>query len=961
MFHRFSLILSAFLTVSALSLRAEPLDIPSGTVTFQLQDGFAEHTKWLHKIEGKGWHWTGTHFYIHRLPNNYDDWGIRDDWHDTVKLTMTAKVELPLGETKLLVRARGLSRVTIDGKVVATTRPHSGKGDGHNPVEPLPEPPMPGLRRAAYKVQEVIVPITINKTGTHTVILETLVGSKTYRAEPSETLIAIQEGQSFNILTPTDEPAPLTDNAVSALQSRVENELVTLDDEHRRSLAASQNSYWQSRHDQSRQAHEPLPADAIDTLLSVKVERLRKQSQGNGEGKTFHEQVLPVLRDNCFRCHDEKDRGGLRLSSLKLIQEGGDSGETVIVPNHPEKSSLIQRLHSDDEAERMPPNKPLSKSDQKLLEDWIANGAQWPEPSASAETFAFAPIVDDPAFARRAYLDSVGVPPSEEELTTFLKDERSDKRAQLIDKLLEDDRYADHWVSYWQDALAENPNILKPSLNNTGPFRLFLYDALRDNQPFDRMVTELIMMRGSTYNGGSAGFGMAAQNDSPYAAKAHVLASAFLGINMQCARCHDSPYHSTTQQDLFSIAAMLNRKPLTVPKTSSVSAGFFEKKGRESLIKVTLKPGTPVKPIWPFPEMLDASANAESLLHNPKDSRERLALIITSPTNDRFAQVLVNRVWQRLIGTGFVEPAHDWEGHSPSHPELLKALADDFVASNYDLKHLIQQIMTAKIYQRQAVGHNLDADAETRTFTAPDRRRMTAEQVVDSLFATSGTPMRTEVMSFDPDALRPAKTMINLGQPSRAWMLAELSNERDRPSLALPRAQAVTDVLQAFGWNGSRQNPIVQRETDPNLLQPGILANSTLTRWVTTASTDSALSNIAVNAVSVEALVDSLYLRFLGRLPTTPERAETMAILQDGFDERVLAEEEQTPTTPLEPLPYISWSNHLVKESTVVKMEMERRARAGDPADPRLETNWREAYEDVVWSLVNSPEFVWIP
>jgi len=149
-------------------------------------------------------------------------------------------------------------------------------------------------------------------------------------------------------------------------------------------------------------------------------------------------------------------------------------------------------------------------------------------------------------------------------------------------------------MGYWQDVLAENPTLINSSLNTTGPFRWFLYDAFRDNKPVDRWVTELVVRRVSADEGGSAGFGIAGDNDAPQAAKAQILASAFLGIQTQCARCHDSPYHRSTQEDLYSIASMLEQKPLTVPKSSRVPSAFFENKTREALIKVTLDVDKPV-------------------------------------------------------------------------------------------------------------------------------------------------------------------------------------------------------------------------------------------------------------------------------------------------------------------------------------------------------------------------------
>ncbi len=154
---------------------------------------------------------------------------------------------------------------------------------------------------------------------------------------------------------------------------------------------------------------------------------------------------------------------------------------------------------------------------------------------------------DDLRFLRRVYLDTVGVIPTRAEIDSFRTQQRPDKRARLIDRLLQDPRWADHWVSYWQDVLAENPSIINPTLNNTGPFRWWIHESFLDNKPLDRFVTELVMMSGSERAGGPAGFSMATQNDLPMAAKANILSTAFLGVQMKCSRCHDAPYHANTQ------------------------------------------------------------------------------------------------------------------------------------------------------------------------------------------------------------------------------------------------------------------------------------------------------------------------------------------------------------------------------------------------------------------------------
>jgi hypothetical protein len=570
------------------------------------------------------------------------------------------------------------------------------------------------------------------------------------------------------------------------------------------------------------------------------------------------------------------------------------------------------------------------------------------------------PLTGDLAFLRRVSLDVIGLIPAPEEIEAFLADPAETRRARAIDRLLEHPSWADHWVGYWQDVLAENPNIVNPTLNNTGPFRWWLYESFRDNKPFDRFVTELVMMEGSTYFGGPAGFALATENDAPMAAKGHIVGKAFLGLEMSCARCHDAPFHDFTQQDLFSLAAMLQRGPQPVPKTSSVPTAGSD---RELLVTVTLTPGTQVKPEWPFPD-LSPSDLPEGVLRRPGDSRERLAALITSPRNDRFAQVIVNRLWQRYLGRGLVEPSDDWEHASPSHPELLDWLAREFVSQGYDLKHVARLILNSQAYQRQAAGREAVDPRQPYLFAAPVQRRMTAEQLVDSLFRAAGKPFDAGAMSVDIDSSRSHRQSLNLspgswGEPTRSWMFASLSNERDRPSLSLPFAQPFVEVLETFGWRGSRQDPVTVRPEEPTPPQPGVLANGVIGRRVTRLSEDSVFTAMALEEQPLERLLERVFVRVLSRSPTAEERAEFVQLLERGYDERRTG----SPPAPPRKLPrnLIGWSNHLDPEANVIKLELEKAVRAGEPPTARLAPDWRERMEDVVWSLTNSPEFVFLP
>lgn len=821
-------------TILALAL-GKPVAAQTRAVGISFQEGLPSHERWPmpgESLPRETLHWEGTHFLLPRLPLRYDPWGIRDAWRGPVLTRLTADVVLPPGKRRFLIRARALSRLWVNGNVIAQTAALTkSPPDGEEPVIPLTKPPLPGLRPAAYGQQEAFGEAEVPADGKCQVVLETLVGGAKLRAETSELCVAVQdvEGKSYAVLTPGSVPLPLTDAAVEPELVRLEKALARFDDTNRRTLAKSQSAFWTRRHTIARawtEAH-PVPTSAIDTALKT----------------------------------------------------------------------------------------------------------------------AQAPLSEDTAFLRRLSLDTVGVPSSEAELRAFLADKSPDKRARAIERLLADPRRADHEMPGWLDLLAENPSLINPALNTTGPFRWFLYDSLRDNKPLDRLVTELLLLRGSPHTGGSAGFALAGENDAPFATKGQIVASAFLGIELGCARCHDAPYHSNKQRELYALAALLERKPVTVPKTSSVPAAFFEKKARESLIQVTLKPGEPVAPAWPFATVTGVadSPALDALTEAPSDSRERLAALITAPQNRRFAQVAVNRLWKRLMGTGFVEPSSDWENREVQHPALLAWLAQELVAHDYDLTHVQRLILRSRAYQ-----------SATRT-----PRRLSAEQLVDSLYTATGQAMDTEELTFDPTGRRPEGARITLGRPQRAWMLASLTNERDRPSLSLPRAQCVTDMLEAFGWKGDRQAPRAERESAPHVLQPGVLANSTLATSLTRAAYDSPLARLALTARSPEALVDTTFLRFLSRFPTPAERQRFALALRPGFTQRRVAGTKPPTAPPL--LPRITWFNHLQAETTTIAQELERRTQQGPPADPRLRSAWRETYEDFIWSLINTREFVWTP
>ena len=795
-----------------------------------------------------------------RLPQKYNDKGLRVQWSNPLLLRMTGLVRLPAGDIQFIVRSRSAARLRIDGQPVMSNPFHNVGGGGHTPIK--------DTRKIKESHIRTLQPGDTESLGTfrgdgrvHRVQLEVIVGGRAKRPEPGETVVAFRplgSKKPFQVLAPQQRVLLTEEGWLDYLDSR-RDPLRQIDAANRLRNSAKWSQHWKTRHASARR----------------------------WIGKT----------------------GGPRIPDAAR----GAS-------NNPIDRFLAARL---------------AKSDKVAGQ-----------------------LTGDYAFLRRVTLDVVGTLPTHEQIASFVNDKSPRRRANYIDRLLRHPGWADHWVSYWQDVLAENPNILKPSLNNTGPFRWWIYESLLDNKPMDRFVTELVAMEGDKYVGGPAGFGMATQNDVPMAAKAHVIGQAFLGVQMKCARCHDAPFHDLKQRDLFQLAAMLKRGPQPVPKSSSIPLGKDALK--DLIVNVTLKPGSQVKPAWPFETIAQKALPAE-FRPRTSDTRLQLAAYITSPTNNRFAKVIVNRVWARYLGRGIVEPVDDWEHAEPSHPELLEWLSREFIKSGYDLKHIARLILTSQAYQRKPVSVEFSTDRTKYDFAAPLRRRMTAEQVVDSLFTAAGKRFNAGRLNMDLDGARPYKQFLDLGDPRRAWEFASLSNERDRPSLAMPYSQDFVSLMKVFGWRAARQDPNTTRDHDPTILQSAILANGIVGRRITRLSDDGALTELAVKQQPLEQLIRRVYLRVLTRPPTQAEAKLFADLLGRGYSERVIQVDPAKVRRRFPRPTGVSWSNHLRPEANRLKMEMEKLVQQGDPPSVRLKADWRLRMEDMIWALINSPEFAFVP
>jgi len=455
----------------------------------------------------------------------------------------------------------------------------------------------------------------------------------------------------------------------------------------------------------------------------------------------FAADIKPILQKNCTKCHSNgKSKGGFSIDHVHSVEAGGDSGP-AIVKGKGSASLLVKLLLSNDSDEFMPPKGDrLPLNEVALLRAWIDQGLQW-EKGFTFAKFRNAPLaprkvdlpegpepnpidrllspyykkhnldpklsVSDGVYARRAFLDTIGLLPSSAEVTKFSAEKNEEKRGRLVSELLNDnERYAEHWITFWNDCFR---NSYTRQYHGGGGKKItdWLRKSLIENKPYDQFVRELInpvngsdgfikgiVWRG-TVNASQVAEMQAAQN----------VAQVFLGLNIKCASCHDSFINDWTLKQTYALASIFSDGPMDIHRCNKPT-------------------GEKASPAFLYPELGNV---------DPKASRservKQLSGIITSPKNGRLARTAVNRLWAIFLGRGLVEPVDEMDNPSWNQ-DLLDWLAVDLVNHSYDLKHTINLILTSNAYQRPSV--TFDEDAEY-IFEGPVVRRMSAEQFLDGI------------------------------------------------------------------------------------------------------------------------------------------------------------------------------------------------------------------------------------
>ena len=343
------------------------------------------------------------------------------------------------------------------------------------------------------------------------------------------------------------------------------------------------------------------------------------------------------------------------------------------------------------------------------------------EQQASAKANPAA-LADDAEFLRRVYLDITGVIPPADKARAFLDSKQADKRARLIDELLASPGYGRHMGDVWQDLLMAQRDLLTKGLQ-AEPLANWFARGFNRNTPWDRMVTELLTSTGTQEQNGATTFFLAHRTAERLT---DPVCRLFLGIQLQCAQCHNHPFTSWKRTEYWGMAAFFAKVDDGAP------AKLFQRRAvpnvRETSAVQTKR--LPSSALNVPPRFLDG----ETPKFDGKSAyRPVLARWLTSAKNPYFARAMTNRVWAQFFGRGLVNPVDNLsEDSQPTHPKLFDALTQEFIRSGFDVKHLIRAVCNSQAYQRSSTLAGKWAEAEV-LYTSMMIKPMSPEQLVDSL------------------------------------------------------------------------------------------------------------------------------------------------------------------------------------------------------------------------------------
>jgi hypothetical protein len=493
-------------------------------------------------------------------------------------------------------------------------------------------------------------------------------------------------------------------------------------------------------------------------------------------------------------------------------------------------------------------------------------------------------LCSDGEFLRRVALDITGTLPTAAEVEKFLAAKDANKRAKLVDELLERPTYASYFALKWGDILRNRRKGLVGvggDAARTTALHSWVLDSLRRNKPYDQFVREILTAQGS-FTGPGAQPPVAWYNvlREPQAL-VDDMAQVFLGTRLQCAQCHHHPYEKWSQDDYWGLAAFFARSPLVSAKgvpLKGKAAG--DRTGNPVKLMPTGQVVSPQGKVYSNPRPL---GEAEITVPAAQDPREKLAEWLVRPDNPYFARAVVNRYWAHFFGRGIVEPLDDMRvSNPPSNPALLDALARDFVAHQFDLKHLVRTLCASTAYQLSSTPNEHNGK-DRQNFARYYPRRLPAEVLLDAIDQVTAVPTKHK-----------ATPAVN-----RAIELADESG--------------MTPFLETFGKPARGSACECERVSSPTLAQSLLLLGSPEIHGKLKLATSRA-GRLAADSRPLPEKVNEIFLWVYARRPTAEESKAAVDFL---------ARQEASTAA----------------------------------SGPRAQTRqW--PYEDLLWALLNTKEFL---
>jgi Protein of unknown function (DUF1549)/Protein of unknown function (DUF1553) len=469
-------------------------------------------------------------------------------------------------------------------------------------------------------------------------------------------------------------------------------------------------------------------------------------------------------------------------------------------------------------------------------------------------------LCDDETFLRRATLDITGTLPSVAEYRAFMADSGKDKRTKLVDRLIQSDSFTDIWTDLWAEMLRVKGGGYAPSATDTkaaAAYYDWIHEQIAKNRPLNEFVADQINGTGSNLTDGPANLYTMLVHSPKFTPKnfASDFSQLFLGVRIQCAECHNHPFDRWTQDDYYSWVSFFT--------------GLKRKQGAEPREFYVYNDASaePAKHLVDDRPMAATVLGGEAPVPKGSDPRKALAAWLTSPKNDLFTHNLANRIWAQFMGRGLVEPLDDMRiSNPPSNKALLDAMAAELASNGFNLRALVREICTSRVYQLSVQPNSTNA-ADTRQFSRAQLRRLRADVLLDAIVkATDGE----RSFQYFPAGIKAIQ-------------------QYPRTSGDTTGARSGDPFFETFGRSDRATVNAGETKMEPTLSQTlHFIAGNTLQDQI---GKGKVVPKLLSAGQPPEAIVEELYIRALSRKPDGDELKGMLELAAKAPGDRVVYED----------------------------------------------------------------------